>query len=82
MKGLLSAMKVIYPRKWFPTVFLLLCIPAPSQAQRLRPEKEAGRALAEKWRNVEHLPDGFPANFRPEIAAPATSEEERCSGVR
>ncbi len=45
--------------------------PTASDAQRFRSEKEARKALPEEWRTVKHLPNGFPSDFQPELAASA-----------
>lgn len=49
----------------------LLCIPLLSKAQCFRSAKDAAKALPERWRHVGHLPNGFPADFQPVLAASA-----------
>lgn len=56
----------------FPICLLALSILFPAatlRAGKLRSDAETARALPPEWRNVAHLPDGFPSDFQPVLAA-------------
>ncbi len=60
-------------RYFLPLAVLLISLILPNWtgAQRLKPEAEAAKAVPKEWRNIKHLPRGFPKDFQPKIAANA-----------
>jgi len=58
--------------KLFTILLLALGLLVPSatlHAQKLRSDDETARALPAEWRDVAHLPDGFPADFQSTLTA-------------
>jgi len=57
--------------RWYPFAIVVVVVFSAGvlHAQKLRSEEATAQALPAAWREVKHLPEGFPADYRPPISA-------------